>query len=145
MKIVNNKKGYSEMVYCNKCNAEIIPVNGKCPICGLNLKDLELDSDANNNENINDIYNSRDYVKIFLIIVGIILIILGINFEVPSREFNIYKITEYVGGDAFNGIIEASIRGGEIAGAMITKAICICSGFIIIALGCLKSKTNKID
>lgn len=51
MKIVNDKKEDNEMVYCNKCETEIIPVNGKCPVCGLNfnpnLKDLQSVSNEN--------------------------------------------------------------------------------------------------
>lgn len=98
-----------------------------------------------NDEGIKTTDNSQDYVKILLIICGIILVIIGIFSEIPSRELNFGSITEYVGGDAYNGMIEASIRGGEIAGAMITQAIYICSGLIIIALGCLRVKKDKTE
>lgn len=79
-----------------------------------------------------------DTIKIVLIIVGIILIMYGFLYEIPSRIFSFDEIVKYVGGDAYNAIIESSIRGGEIAGAMITKTLCVCTGLIITALGCLK-------
>ena len=63
-------------------------------------------------------------------VVGIILacvfVYLAINTTIPGKYISSYgsnKMTEYVGGDAYNFIIEASLRGGEIAGAQITKAI----------------------
>lgn len=61
-----------------------------------------------------------------LAIAGVIFFIIGINQEIPDHR--IWWAKEYVGGDAYNYIIEASIRGGEIAGAMVTKAIYIVFG-----------------
>lgn len=84
-----------------------------------------------------------DIIMIILLILGAILILIGLFYNIPSREFNFYSIEEYVGGDAYNGIIEASIRGGEIAGATMSKNLYICSGSIIMALGLLKLKFKK--
>jgi hypothetical protein len=72
------------------------------------------------------------------IIVGIVLIIVSFFVSVPSREIS--NPERYIGGDAYNYQIEASIRGGEIAGAKTTKAIYLTGGIIIflgsfIALG----------
>ena len=41
---------------------------------------------------------------------------------------------EYVGGDAYNYIIEASLRGGEIAGAKTAKAIYFAAAGILFVL-----------
>ena len=81
-----------------------------------------------------------DAIAVVLVIVGAILLYAGLTYDIPSREFSFYSIKEYVGGDAYNGIIEASIRGGEIAGATITKAIYTCSGIIVMALGSIRAK-----
>jgi hypothetical protein len=66
------------------------------------------------------------------IIAGIILIIISLTIEIPSRRFSFYEVEKYVGGDAYNAVIEASIRGGEIAGASASKAIYRVGGIIIL-------------
>ncbi len=84
----------------------------------------------------------KDIIMIILILIGIILLINGFRMDIPSREFTFYNLKEYVGGDAYNAMIEASIRGGEISGVMTTRAIYICSGIITISLGLLRKKNN---
>ena len=86
-----------------------------------------------------------DIIKIILIIVGGVLLISGLLYSVTSRVFSFSSIEEYVGGDAYNAIIESSIRGGEIAGAMICKTLYICTGVITMALGLLKNKSNNLS
>lgn len=86
---------------------------------------------------------SLDIIMIIILIIGAILLIKGLSYEIPSREFSFYGIKEYVGGDAYNGIIESSIRGGEISGATSAKAIYICSGIITMALGLLRVKPKN--
>lgn len=81
-------------------------------------------------------------LMLIVMIVGAILLIIGINYKIPSREFSFYDLKKYVGGDAYNAIIEASIRGGEISGAKICKALYISGGIITISLGLLKGKNN---
>ena len=41
---------------------------------------------------------------------------------------------EYVGGDAYNFIIEASLRGGEIAGATVSKTVCFAAAGIALVM-----------
>ena len=104
----------------------------------------DINFDENNDKNvIQDKNKTNDAIMKLLIVGGIILVIIGIAQEIPSRELSFSTLNEYVGGDAYNAIIEASIKGGEIAGAMITKALYICSGFIITALGCSKIRNNN--
>ncbi len=86
---------------------------------------------------------SLDVIMIIILIIGAILLIRGLFYEIPSREFSFYDIKEYVGGDAYNGIIESSIKGGEISGATSAKSIYICSGIITTTLGLLKVKPKK--
>ena len=60
------------------------------------------------------------------IIVATVLLVLGFVSTTPDKYIKSYgdnKMYEYVGGDAYNYIIEASLRGGEIAGAKTAKAI----------------------
>lgn len=83
---------------------------------------------------------SRNITALPLLIIGALLIIVGIIIVIPDRSFSFYFIEEYVGGDAYNAMIEASLRGGEIAGAMISKAVCICSGIITAAIGFVNLK-----
>ncbi|MGN1020942.1 MAG: hypothetical protein ACI4O7_11315 [Aristaeellaceae bacterium] len=81
-------------------------------------------------------------------IVGIILacvfVFMAMRTTVPDKYISSYganKMTEYVGGDAYNFIIEASLRGGEIAGAQITRAIyyAVAALLGVISLACLAS------
>ncbi len=57
------------------------------------------------------------------LVFAIVFLILALNMKIPEREINYYGVEKYVGGDAYNYQIEASLRGGEIAGAQITRAI----------------------
>ena len=60
------------------------------------------------------------------VILAIVFVVLGFTTSVPDKYIRSYgsnKMTEYVGGDAYNFIIEASLRGGEISGALTAKAI----------------------
>lgn len=99
---------------------------------------------------------------IYLIAIGIILVLIGLFIRVPgaaltTRESldgvstayyvlgNSYSaIDEYVGGDAYNYIIGATLVAAKITGAMTARAIFIVGGLICFALGCaLKSLMNK--
>ncbi|MDD4493071.1 MAG: RING finger protein [Eubacteriales bacterium] len=83
-------------------------------------------------------------IPIIFALIGVVLLLVGIFYPVPSREFSFYSIKEYVGGDAYNASIEAAIRGGEIAGAKAAKAIFICSGLILAAISMFRIKTYKM-
>ena len=74
---------------------------------------------------------------IIVMVVGAIFILLGLLSDIPSRTFSFYTIEKYVGGDAYNAIIESSIRGGEIAAAIITRTMLVCTGVITMAIGAL--------
>ena len=76
-------------------------------------------------------------IMVIIIIIGLTLLIIGLVYEIPSREFYFSDLKKYVGGDAYNAIIEGSLRGGEISGAIISKAIYICSGIITMSIGFL--------
>lgn len=96
-------------------------------------------------------------ISISVIVIGAILFIVGLFTQIPSKELTTYEllddkysvIEEYVGGDAYNYIIGASLVGGEIAGAKAQKAVFISVGLLIICLGlCLlafsKEDTNEV-
>lgn len=81
-------------------------------------------------------------------IIGLILaigfVVLGFTTTIPDKYISSYgsnKMTEYVGGDAYNFIIEASLRGGEISGALTAKAIYFAAAAVlaVISLSFLNS------
>lgn len=74
-------------------------------------------------------------------IIGLILVavflVLGFTSQTPEKYIRSYgdnKMYEYVGGDAYNYIIEASLRGGEISGVQTTKAIYFATAGILFVL-----------
>lgn len=77
-------------------------------------------------------------IAIIGIILSAVLILAGLIIETPDKKIgysyskNGYE--EYVGGDAYNYIIEASLRGGEIAGAKAQKAIFISAGSVLLII-----------
>ena len=71
------------------------------------------------------------------IILAAVLLVLGFVSTTPDKYIKSYgddKMYEYVGGDAYNYIIEASLRGGEIAGAKTAKAIYFAAAGILFVL-----------
>ncbi len=73
-------------------------------------------------------------ISTIVVILGILFFTIGIFYQVPDREIP-YDYEEYVGGDAYNMIIEASIRGGEIAGTKTSKTIYTIFGVSLISIG----------
>ena len=89
------------------------------------------------------------------IVFGIIMIIIGLCIRIPGGVLTTYSsldgektegsyysfddtysaIDEYVGGDAYNYEIGASLVAGKIAGAMISRSIFIVGGLMCICLG----------
>lgn len=98
---------------------------------------------------------NKDRSKAYLcpVIIGVFLIIVGFIIRVPGGILTTYEsldgvssdqyafddkysaIDEYVGGDAYNFIIGASLVAGKISGTMTTKAIMIVSGVLCVTLG----------
>lgn len=71
------------------------------------------------------------------IIVASIIILVGVFFPVKKKHISYYSYSsdgyeEYVGGDAYNYIIEASLRGGQIAGQIAMKSVFIVGGAILL-------------
>jgi uncharacterized membrane protein len=96
---------------------------------------------------------SKKNAWIVPVIIGAVLVLVGFCMKMPGGALTTYgsldgesteyytfddtysAIDEYVGGDAYNYIIGASLVAGKIAGTMTTKAICIVGGFMCIAFG----------
>lgn len=71
------------------------------------------------------------------LVLAVVFLILGFTTAAPDKYIKSYgtgKMTEYVGGDAYNFIIEASLRGGEISGALTAKAIYYSSASILAVI-----------
>lgn len=81
-------------------------------------------------------------IMTFGLILAAVMISVGIILPVPDTEISggSYssrsdgKYLEYVGGDAYNIQIEASIRGGEISGRTAAKTILLTGGAILFVL-----------
>lgn len=71
------------------------------------------------------------------IILTVVFLVLGFTSTTPDKYIKSYgngKMYEYVGGDAYNYIIEASLRGGEIAGAKTARAVYFAAAGILFVL-----------
>lgn len=91
--------------------------------------------------------------SIIPITMGIVLIAIGVMIKIPGNALTSYNylngeetssyamdnkystIDEYVGGDAYNYIIGASLVAGKTSGAMVSRAIYIASGMICLCGG----------
>ncbi len=87
------------------------------------------------------------------IAIGILLILIGLIVQIPggalttssymngeSTDYYVFdnkysSIDEYVGGDAYNYIIGASLVAGKIAGTIAAKSVFIASGLICLCFG----------
>lgn len=97
-------------------------------------------------------------VSVIVAIIGVVLFVVGLSLKVPSKALTTHSflndghsvIEEYVGGDAYNYIIGASLIGGEIAGAKTQKAMFTSIGLLIMCAGALsfvhsdKDKTSAL-
>lgn len=88
---------------------------------------------------------SRCVASIVVIAIGIVLIAVGLSITVPGDHLTTYEslaekegysyIEEYVGGDAYNYIMGASLVAGHIAGTLAMKAVFIAGGAITSCIG----------
>ena len=81
--------------------------------------------------------DNKKFIKTFLIILTVVFLVLGFTSTTPDKYIKSYgngKMYEYVGGDAYNYIIEASLRGGEIAGAKTARAVYFAAAGILFVL-----------
>ena len=98
------------------------------------------------------------------ILVGIIVVIVGIVIRTPGGALTTYSslngkkadsyysfdnrysvIDEYVGGDAYNYIIGASLVAGKTSGMIAAKTICIVSGVLCMCAGTTMMLSQKKD
>ncbi|MDE6111766.1 MAG: hypothetical protein K2F65_07615 [Eubacterium sp.] len=100
------------------------------------------------------INNKKSRMLIGIAIIGLILVIIGICIKMPGDYLTTYSlldgekskngkyyyssIEEYVGGDAYNYIIGASLIGGKIAGTMSMKSIFIAGGILVICIALIQ-------
>ena len=98
---------------------------------------------------------------IWPLIIGAVLILVGIIIQIPGGALTTIKIfngdstdhyafddkyssiDEYVGGDAYNYIIGASLVAGKTSGTMASKAICIVGGMLSICAGMVLLSISK--
>ena len=143
--------------YCLKCETELEVTATFCPRCGERIADQpspELTPIQQYNMNIKpkvkfsskiDIKKTvlSNIIPVACLAIGIILLIVGMGMHIPSDYISSYSMIEYVGGDAYNFIIEACLRGGHIAGAQITKGVYIAIGLLIACVSVLKINVVK--
>lgn len=86
----------------------------------------------------------KNSVTTCLVLIAIGLIAFGALFPVPEKHISVYGYgerqwtentgTEYVGGDAYNYEIEATLRGGYMSGVMAMKAVTFVGGWIMLCI-----------
>ena len=88
-------------------------------------------------------------VRTVILLAGVALLIVGLTLQVPGTYLTTYasldgaaidgdtasSIREYVGGDAYNYIIGASLVGAKISGLIMAKAVYTAAGVLVICLG----------
>lgn len=88
------------------------------------------------------------------IILALVLIGVGIFYPLPSKHYFVSSLpfaddwgsqygNEYVGGDAYNYQIEASLRGGYVSGILTLKSIFIGTGIIILIISIYEHSKSK--
>lgn len=89
----------------------------------------------------------KKIIAIMGIILSIVFAVLAMEVDVPSTTISYYSLKEYVGGDAYNYQIEASLRAGEISGAMAQEAIYYaCAGVLFVfSTFALASELDKMN
>ena len=98
---------------------------------------------------------TKKVASVVVILVGAALIVAGIAVAVPGDHLTTWPllddgysyIREYVGGDAYNYIIGASLVAGHISGTLTMKAVFIAAGAIAACIGLLSlaSSPAKAD
>ena len=82
-------------------------------------------------------------VRIWGYIAAILLIVFAVVYPVPSKEINVgyssdgYTWTDregaaYVGGDAYNYQMEASLKAGYMSGVLAMKSISFAGGLLLL-------------
>ena len=135
-----------EPKFCPKCGTPIPEGQSFCPNCATvvsnpaeqptqnTVKKPSIDIKATVLANI---------IPLVIAALGLIIYFYGTSVSIPSSTFSFSSIKEYVGGDAYNAIIEASIRGGRIAGAKTEAALFQCTGLLMTAISLLKLNIKK--
>lgn len=119
------------MKKCNWCGAEIEDSEKYCQQCKkvYHLQNGNTESKTAKGNNMNML------IFVFGIIVSLAMILTGAFIPVPSKEIDYLSYSaQYVGGDAYNYIIESSIRGGQISGMITCKTILISLGILLFFL-----------
>ena len=86
--------------------------------------------------------NKKKTISVVIMVLGIVLFIIGIVYRIPYTYIN--DATRYVGGDAYNYIIEASIKGGKISGATVAKAVYISIGTLLFSFGLFVNLVSSV-
>ena len=68
------------------------------------------------------------------IIISVIFVTIGAKTEIPKREIDVGYEQSYVGGDAYNYIIESNVLASEITSAELKKTIYISVGSILFMM-----------
>ena len=76
-------------------------------------------------------------ISLLGVVLALSLFYVGADVTHPGSYLSSGSVVAYVGGDAYNYIMEASLRGGEIAGAVAKRALYICSGWIVLFFSAL--------
>lgn len=132
-----------EAVFCQRCGTAVTaqPAAGPTPIeqYNMNIKPkVKLTDKIDIKKTV-----LNNIIPVSCLVIGIILVICGLSVGVPSDYISSYDMWEYVGGDAYNYIIEAALRAGRISGAETSKSVYIAVGLLIACMSALKINIVK--
>ena len=86
-------------------------------------------------------------------VISIAMIVFGSAFHVPEKHLRVSSYSydvgwnelygeEYVGGDAYNYQMEASLKAGYMGGVMTMKTLCVVSGILLLFLTVYSAERN---
>ena len=140
------------MKFCTKCGTQLRD-NDSCPKCNSKLSTQYFSLPPENSLPQKNKSTKIQKAYLYPIITGVILILVGIFIQVPGGILTTYEsldgdktnsyafdnryssIDEYVGGDAYNYIIGATLVAGKISGIITAKAVFLVGGIFCLCLG----------
>lgn len=147
--------------FCHKCGAEMVESATFCPKCG-EKSAVEFNAEPTPIQQYNMNLKTKkpkinidfkkmaahNIVPLVCLVAGVILFVIGIIESVPDpylSSYGVHGVYEYFDVDVYNYNIEAELRSGEIAGAIVTKCVYIAVGLLISCLSLLKMNIFKVD
>ncbi len=124
---------------CTSCGAQILEGQEFCSKCGGAVPGVEGGKSGRVNVKKTILTN---IIPLICLIIGIIMLIIGLG----NSYYNdyIYHATEYVGGDAYNYIIESNFQSALNIINCIEEHLYIAVGVLVGCMSLLKMKLVRV-